>query len=80
MLATQVTIRKAIHALHSVVFFGITDFWNTSVCLFHKALNGPGPRPSEFLNTRPAPYKPRLSNDTMATLRAGGDGRGDFAL
>ncbi len=38
--------------LNNTVFFGISDYWNTTICLFHKELNGPGPRPSEYINVR----------------------------
>ncbi len=50
--------------LNSTVFFGISDHWNTTVCLFHKELNGPGPRPSEYINARKTGdnLKPDLSD------------------
>ena len=47
--------------LNTTVFFGISDHWNTSVCLFHKELNGPGPRPSEYINARKGSKKAKLS-------------------
>ena len=47
--------------LNKTVFFGISDYWNTTVCLFHKELNGPGPRPSEYINARKGSKKAKLS-------------------
>ena len=58
--------------LNTTVFFGISDHWNTSVCLFHKELNGPGPRPAEFVNVRPAAAgtKRWLTNSELATVHS----------
>ena len=50
---------NAVRHLNQTVWFGISDYWNASVCLFHKELNGPGPRPSEFKNTRKTPKSAR---------------------
>ena len=47
-----VVLAQARDNLNKTVFFGISDYWNTTVCLFHKELKGPGPRPSEFVNVR----------------------------
>jgi hypothetical protein len=47
--------------LRKTVFFGISDYWNTTLCLFHKELNGPGPRPSEMVNVRPTGSKAHAS-------------------
>ena len=70
-MGAQVTIRRALGSLHLVSFFGITNFWNTSVCLFHKELNGPGPKDSEFINVRQAPYRTTLNDEETARMRAG---------
>ena len=50
--ALRVSLQEARKNLNKTAFFGISDYWNTTVCLFHKELNGPGPRPSEYLNVR----------------------------
>lgn len=55
--------------LNSTVFFGISDHWNTTICLFHKELNGPGPRPSEFVNARKTTEKTSLSEAEMAVVQ-----------
>jgi hypothetical protein len=58
--------------LRTTVFFGITEYWNTTLCLFHKELNGPGPRASEFANIRPTSNKvpASLSSEDKEQLRA----------
>jgi hypothetical protein len=58
--------------LRKTVFFGISDYWSTTLCLFHKELNGPGPRPSEYVNVRPTLSKDpaSLSNEDVDLLRA----------
>ena len=37
----------------SYVFWGITDYWNTTVCLFHCEIGGTQ-SPGDFLNVRPS--------------------------
>lgn len=62
-------LQVALTNLNATVFFGITDYWNTTVCLFHRELNGPGPRPSEFINTRKNELKAGLGPKEDALLR-----------
>ncbi len=62
-------LQVALTNLNATVFFGITDYWNTTVCLFHKELNGPGARPSEFINTRKNELKAGLGPKEDSLLR-----------
>jgi hypothetical protein len=57
--------------LNKTVFFGISDYWNTTICLFHKELNGPGPRPSEYVNARKGSTKAPLPPLEMELLSNG---------
>lgn len=47
----DVSVRAAFANLLSLDFFGDTDLWSESVCLFHAVFGGE-PRPAEFLNVR----------------------------
>ena len=69
----RVVLQEARQNLNKTVFFGISDYWNTTVCLFHKELNGPGPRPSEYLNVRKGggPRASTLSPHDWAVLMNG---------
>jgi hypothetical protein len=55
--------------LNATVFFGISDHWNTTICLFHKELNGPGARPSEFVNARKNGDKQELGEAELVSGR-----------
>jgi hypothetical protein len=58
-------LARARENLNSTVFFGVSDHWNTTVCLFHKELRGPGPRPSEFVNARKNGDKQELTGEEL---------------
>mmetsp|Transcript_12400 Transcript_12400/g.37841 ORF Transcript_12400/g.37841 Transcript_12400/m.37841 type:complete len:376 (+) Transcript_12400:111-1238(+) len=49
-------------------FFGITDFWNLSVRLFHCQFGG-DLRESELLNSRPGAYNESVSQQTLDYVR-----------
>lgn len=58
---------KAIEILETkYIWWGITDYWNTSVCLFHCELGGEV-QESEFQNTRKADELPMLSPKDVQT-------------
>lgn len=62
-------LARARENLNSTVFFGVSDHWNTTVCLFHKELRGPGPRPSEFVNARKNGDKQELTGEELEVIR-----------
>ncbi|GBF91345.1 hypothetical protein Rsub_03665 [Raphidocelis subcapitata] len=48
----EVNLTTALNNLLKLDFFGVTDRWTESICLFHATFGGE-PRPSQFLNVRP---------------------------
>lgn len=52
----QPNLPLAIHRLEQFKFFGLTDHWNLSICLFHKVFNVKC-LPSFFANSRKSVYK-----------------------
>ena len=53
---TSSELSIAVARLMGLDFFGITDRWSESVCLFHAVFGGT-PRPSQFINVREGPQR-----------------------
>eukprot|EP00038_Savillea_parva_P013475 m.210969 g.210969 ORF g.210969 m.210969 type:complete len:439 (+) comp25331_c0_seq1:184-1500(+) len=78
-LSQPITPIKAVQAIRHVTtalaYVGITDFWDTSICLFHRQLGGTLD-PAEFRNVRP---KMATSTPDPASMIANRKSRRDSA-
>ena len=69
-------VRDAVRRLRSLAFTGLTEWWNESVCLFHRVLGG-SPRVVEFESSRAATTGIKSASgwyNEVSLLPAGGCG------